>query len=176
MRGRWSKFLKRKQKPQNSHFRETKGCAIRRRCSNHFRDFDKMITGRGLTPGNFGVYLTYVRLMKLIFIAGFVAVLAAYSFDCGAAMTPEQAMKCCDSMPCSSQGQHGQDCCNTMPSAQASFVQPAPVAHASFVPIVFALLRTLVDAHDRDSSARVIAAFAHDPPVSLLSASAPLRI
>jgi len=129
-----------------------------------------------LTPDNFGGYLVYVRLMKLIFLAGFVAVLAAYSFDCGAAMTPEQAMKCCDSMPCSSQGQHGQDCCNTMPSAQASFVQPTSVAHASFVPIVFALLRTLVDVHDRDSSARVIAAFAHDPPVSLLSASAPLRI
>ena len=134
-----------------------------------------MITGRGLTPGNFGVYLTYVRLMKLIFLAGFVAVLAAYSFDCGAAMTPEQAMKCCDSMPCSSQGQHGQDCCNTMPSAHASFVQPTPVSH-SFVPIVFALPRTLVDTHDRDSSARVVAAFAHDPPVSLLSASVPLRI
>ena len=148
----------------------------RKKMSNHFRAFDKMITGRGLTPGNFGGYLIYVRLMKLIFLAAFVAVLAAYSFDCGAAMTPEQAMKCCDSMPCSSQGQHGQDCCNTMPSAQASFVQPTSVGHASFVPIVFALLRTLVDAHDRDSSARVVAAFAHDPPVSLLSASAPLRI
>ncbi len=171
-------FEKEAENSKRASFRKTQGCSIRpdRRCSNHFRDFDKMITGRSLTPGDFGGYLVYVRLMKLIFLAGFVAVLAAYSFDCGAAMTPEQAMKCCDSMPCSSQGQHGQDCCNTMPSAHASFVQPTSVAHASFVPIVFALLRTLVDVHDRDSSARVIAAFAHDPPVSLLSASAPLRI
>src|SRR5438270_5074188 len=99
-----------------------------------------------------------MRFVKPIFVIAFVVALAAYSFDCRAAMTPEQAMKCCDSMPCSSQGQHGQDCCNTMPSAHASFVQPTSVAHASFVPIVFALLRTLVDVHDRDSSARVIAA------------------
>jgi hypothetical protein len=114
--------------------------------------------------------------MKLIFLVAFVVALAAYSFDCGAAMTPEQAMKCCDSMPCSSQGQHGQDCCSTMPSAHASFVQPTTVAHVSFVPVVFAVLQASVDFHDRDSSGRVIADFANDPPLSLLSASAPLRI
>jgi hypothetical protein len=171
-------FEKEAENSKPARFRKKQGrsaCPDTRR-SNHLRAFDKMITGRGLTPGDFGAYLTCVRLMKLIFLAAFVVVLAAYSFDCGAAMTPEQAMKCCDSMPCSSQGQHGQDCCNTMPSAQASFVQPTSVAHASFVPIVFALLRTLVEAHDRDSSVRVIAAFAHDPPVCLLSASVPLRI
>jgi hypothetical protein len=117
-----------------------------------------------------------MHLVKPVFLVAFVVALAAYSFDCGAAMTPEQAMKCCDSMPCSSQGQHGQDCCNTMPSAHASFVQPTSVAHVSFVPVVFALLRTLVDARDGDCSDRVIAAFAHDPPLSLVFASVPLRI
>ena len=114
--------------------------------------------------------------MKPIFLAAFVVVLVAYSFDCGAAMTPEQAMKCCDSMPCSSQGQHGQDCCSTMPSANASFVQPTSVTQASFVPVVFAVLQESMDSRDKDSSDRAIAALAHDPPLSVLSASLPLRI
>jgi len=91
-------------------------------------------------------------------------------------MTPEQAMKCCDSMPCSSQGQHGQDCCNTMPSVNASFVQPTSVARVSFVAVALALLRTSVDSRDKDASDRAIAALAHDPPLSVLSASLPLRI
>lgn len=130
----------------------------------------------GLDSGKFGVYRAYVCWMKVIFLVAFVVALAAYSFDCGAAMTPEQAMKCCDSMPCSSQGEHGQDCCSTMPSAHASFVQPSSVAHVSFVPVVFALLQASIDSSGRDSSDRVIAAFAHDPPISLLSASVSLRI
>ena len=118
----------------------------------------------------------YVPSMKRIFLIALVAALAAYSFDCGAAMTPEQAAKCCDSMPCSSQGQHGEDCCAAMPSTHASFVQPTSAAHVPFVAVVFAVLQASIDSHDRNSSDRVIAAFAHDPPLCLLSASVPLRI
>jgi hypothetical protein len=114
--------------------------------------------------------------MKPIFLVAFVIALAAYSFDCGAAMTPEQAMKCCDSMPCSSQGQQGQDCCNTMPSAHASFVRPTSLTHGSFALVVFAVLQACIDFHSGDSADSVIAAFAADPPVSSSFAFVPLRI
>jgi hypothetical protein len=113
--------------------------------------------------------------MKPIFLLAFVIALAAYSFDCGAAMTPEQAMMCCDSMPCS-QGEHGQDCCNTMPSAHASFVQPTSATHASFVPVVFAIVQASIDLHGGDFSNSPIMTFAQSPPISLSSASVPLRI
>src|ERR1700676_1694987 len=114
--------------------------------------------------------------MKAIFLVAFVVALASYAFDCGAAMTPEQAMKCCDSMPCSSQGQQGQDCCNTMPSAHASFVQPTSVSHGSFAPVFFAVLKASIDSRGANSYDSVIAAFSHDPPISFVPASVPLRI
>src|SRR4029077_9961734 len=96
--------------------------------------------------------------MKFIFLVAFVVALAAYSFDCGAALTPEQAMKCCDSMPCS-QGEHGQDCCNTMPSAHSSFVQPTSVTHGSFCPFFFAVPQASIGSNVRNPD-HVIAAFA----------------
>src|ERR1700730_4542508 len=103
--------------------------------------------------------------MKPIFIVAFVVALAADSFYCGAAVTPEQAMKCCDSMPCSSQGQQGQDCCNAMPSAHASFVQPTSLTQGSFALVLFAVLQNSIDSHGDNSSDRVITAFAYDPPI-----------
>jgi hypothetical protein len=114
--------------------------------------------------------------MRAIFLVALVVVLGVYSVDCGAAMTPEQAMRCCDSMPCSSQSQHGQDCCDRMPAMHASFVQPASVDRVSFVPVVFAVLQASIEPQCGESSDGVIEAFAHDPPLSLLSASIPLRI
>src|SRR5215472_11098334 len=51
--------------------------------------------------------------------------LAAYALDCSGMTTPEQAMQCCNSMPCSSQSDHAQDCCKTMPAMHAPFVQPS---------------------------------------------------
>ena len=65
-----------------------------------------------------------MRFAKPIFLAVLSIALAAYAFDCGAATTPEQAMKCCDSMSCSSHGHHAQDCCKTMPAMHAAFGSP----------------------------------------------------
>jgi hypothetical protein len=117
-----------------------------------------------------------MHLVKSIFLVALVVALAAYSFDCGAAMTPEQAMKCCDSMPCSSQGQHGQDCCNTMPSAQASFVQPTCAARVSFVPVVFAVLQASIESCGVNFSERVIAEHLDAAPISPSPGLVPLRI
>jgi hypothetical protein len=112
--------------------------------------------------------------MKPIFLIAFVIALAAYSFDCGAAMTPEQAMKCCDSMPCS-QGEHGQDCCDTMPSAHASFVQPASV-NVSFVSVVFAIGQASIEFPDTDSPGYVVVVHSHAPSASSSPGLLPLRI
>lgn len=117
-----------------------------------------------------------MRLSRLTLLTALAVALAAYAFDCGAAITPEQAMKCCDSMPCSSQGHQGQDCCNTMPSENAAFVRPTSVAGVSFVPVVSALLQASLEFHHADCPDRVIAAHGHAPPILPASAFAPLRI
>jgi hypothetical protein len=117
-----------------------------------------------------------MRLGKAIFLAVAAIALAAYAIDCSAATTPEQAMQCCNSMPCSSHGHHAQDCCKAMPSMHAPFVRPASVHRASSSPLVFALLPTFDKFHAVDCSNRVIAAYCHAPPILRALAPLPLRI
>src|SRR5438034_6484185 len=81
-----------------------------------------------------------MRLAKPIFLAILAVALAAYAFDCSAATTPEQAMQCCKSMSCSSHGHRAQDCCKTMPSMHAPFVQPSSGHGVSPSHVVFAVL------------------------------------
>jgi hypothetical protein len=115
-------------------------------------------------------------LAKPIFLAVLAAALSAYAFDCGAATTPEQAMQCCNSMPCSSHGHHGQDCCKTMPAMHAPFVQPSSVRGVSYSPVVFAVLPETSESLALGSSNRVIAAHCHAPPIRSAPAPIPLRI
>jgi hypothetical protein len=69
-----------------------------------------------------------MRLAKtLLFVIATVA-LASRGFDCLAMTDPEQAMQCCQSMPCAPSGHHGQDCCKTMATIQTPFVQ-TPSSH-----------------------------------------------
>src|SRR5712691_6023522 len=117
-----------------------------------------------------------MRLAKPIFLAVLVVALAAYAFDCSAATTPEQAMQCCNSMPCSSHGHHAQDCCKTMPAMHAPFVQPSLQHGVSYSPLVFAMLPTTGKSHAVDSSDRVIAAHCHAPPIRYAPAPLPLRV
>ena len=102
--------------------------------------------------------------------------LAAYAFDCSAMTTPEQAMQCCNSMPCSSHGHHGQDCCKTMQAMHAPFVQPPSVHSISFANVVFAVLPASGESLVIDSSARFVAAQSHAPPIFCSWAPRPLRI
>ena len=117
-----------------------------------------------------------MRLAKPIFLAVLAVSLAAYAFDCGAATTPEQAMQCCNSMSCSSHGHHAQDCCKTVPSMHAPFVQPASARGVSNSPLVFALLPATGKSHAVDASNRVIAAHCHAPPIRYAPAPLPLRV
>src|SRR6201988_4095770 len=89
--------------------------------------------------------------IRPLFVAILALALGAYAFDCEAATTPEQAMPWCKAMPCSSHGHHGQDCCKTMPTMHAPFVQPSSVQSVSFSPVVFAVMAASWESGDLDS-------------------------
>jgi hypothetical protein len=117
-----------------------------------------------------------MRSTKSIFLAVLAVALAAYAFDCGATTTPEQAMQCCGSMPCSSHGHDAQDCCKTMQAMHAPFVQPSSVHRASYSALVFAVLPATSELLATGSSDRVIAALCHAPPIRYAPTAVPLRI
>jgi hypothetical protein len=117
-----------------------------------------------------------MRLAKSIFVAAIVVLLGVYVFDCQAMTTPEQAMQCCNSMPCAPQGHHEQDCCKTMPSMHTPFVQPSSVQTASSANIVWAVLAASGEPLGKDSSTRHVTSQSHAPPIIYTSALAPLRI
>jgi hypothetical protein len=117
-----------------------------------------------------------MRLAKPIFLGVLVVAFAAYAFGCEAATTPEQAIECCNSMPCTSHGYDAQDCCKTMPSMHAPFVQPSYVLGVSYSPLVFAVLPAVSEPHPIDSADRVTVAQSHAPPVLGTLAPLPLRI
>lgn len=122
-----------------------------------------------------------MRSAKPILVIVLTVVLGAYAFDCGAMTTPEQAMECCKSMPCTSQGHHGQDCCKSMPTAHAPFVQPSSMQVtsmqvASGPHAVFAAIAAPRESYGVDFSSLSVAAHCHAPPVSALQIPLSLRI
>jgi hypothetical protein len=117
-----------------------------------------------------------MRLAMPIVLAVLAVSLVAYAFDCDAATTPEQAMQCCNSMSCSSHAHQAQDCCKTMPSMHAPFVQPSSVHGVSTSLLVFAVLPATGKSHAVDSANRVIAAHCHAPPIRYAPALLPLRV
>src|SRR5579863_4841274 len=117
-----------------------------------------------------------MRLLSPFLLAVLVVALVAFAFDCDAATTPEQAMQCCNSMPCASQGHHSMDCCKTMPTARAPFVQPSSVHGVSYSPSVFMVLAAVGNPDATGSSNRLIAAHSHAPPILSPPTPLPLRI
>ena len=123
-----------------------------------------------------------MRVAKQMFLTVLSVALATYAFDCEAMTSPEQAMQCCKSMHCSSHHHHGtgqqqMDCCKTMPSMHAPFVQPSSVQGLSFSPIVFAVMPASGEPHGLDSSSTCrVAARCHAPPIFYIPAALPLRI
>src|SRR5579859_4047946 len=114
--------------------------------------------------------------IRPLFVAILAVALGAYAFDCEAATTPEQAMQCCKSMHCSSHGHHGQDCCKSMPTMHAPFVQPSSVRGVWFSPFVFAVMAASCESGCLDCFAGTVTAHCHAPPIFYSPASPPLRI
>ncbi len=103
-------------------------------------------------------------------MAVLAAAFAAYAFDCGATTTPEEAMQCCDTMPCPPHShEHSQDCC-------APFVQPSPTQGIPFSFVFFAVLPDAPASERLDFSARIVAAYCHAPPLLQAAVLSPLRI
>src|SRR5271167_2259116 len=117
-----------------------------------------------------------MRLAKSLFVASLTVTLTAYAFDCGDMATTDQAMECCNSMPCSSHGHDGQDCCKTMPDMHPAFILASPAHGVFFSPIIVALVPELKGVEVNNSFARILVAHSHAPPASFSTASSPLRI
>lgn len=126
------------------------------------------------------VKLFLMRLAKSILIAFVVCILGVYALDCSAMQTPEQAMKCCGAMPCSShRHQNMQDCCKTMPEIHAPYVQPQASAQNFSLTAAHVFLAPLASSPARVSLAftdGIISAQWHAPPISSITALSPLRI
>ena len=81
-----------------------------------------------------------MSIAKSILLLALAAALANYAVDCSAMNTPEQAMQCCGSMPCPPHHGNSEDCCKSMPSMHALFVQPAACAAHSTALFVLGIL------------------------------------
>jgi len=117
-----------------------------------------------------------MRIAKPILLAVIAIALAIYAFDCLAMSTPDAAMQCCDTMPCSSHShEHSQECCKTMPSMHAPFVQPVSAHGLSFSPVFIAVLPGFNASQGLDSPSKVLTAHCHAPPIPQTAAPSPLR-
>src|SRR6266852_7652914 len=108
-----------------------------------------------------------MRLIRPILLVLMAIAFGTYAFDCLAMSTPDAAMQCCDTMHCSSHGhRHSQECCKAMPSMHAPFVQPASAHGPSFTPVFVAVLPAFNASQGLNSSAAVLTAHCHAPPIS----------
>ena len=102
--------------------------------------------------------------------------LMAYAFDCSAMVTHEQAVECCRSMGCSSQGHASEDCCKAMPAMHAPFVQPSSTSNVASPAVQPAVLAVVPHDIRPDSSRVRVSANKQAPPGNYASDLTPLRI
>jgi hypothetical protein len=117
-----------------------------------------------------------MRFANPILVSVVAILLGVYAFDCDTMTTPEQAMQCCNSMPCSAQGHQGQDCCKSMPSMHSPFVQVSAPHGANFSVHILEVLPTSMEGSIPTSMASGIAALCHAPPISRSPSPLQLRI
>jgi hypothetical protein len=116
-----------------------------------------------------------MRLTKTSLLAILALGLASYAVDCSAIQTPQAAMHCCASMPCS-HGHGPQDCCKNMPSMHVPFVQPASLHNVQFSFSIAAELLASANSKALDRPALFANVYCHAPPVPPVSTLSPLRI
>lgn len=117
-----------------------------------------------------------MRFAKAVVIVVAVVAVGMCGFDCLAMTAPEQAMQCCNSMPCAPSSHHGQDCCKTMPSVQTAFLQSSlghVVSPADFGTVNLAEFGGTPDVSTAAANAVGVG---HPPPIPYSQASPPIRI
>jgi hypothetical protein len=117
-----------------------------------------------------------MRFSKAILVAVVVLAVAVYAFDCSAMTTPDEAMQCCNSMPCSPHGHQGQDCCKTMPSMHAPFVKSSSIHSVEPLGFQSAVLVPAQDFVNSNSFIGRVAVYSHAPPGNHALDLTPLRI
>jgi hypothetical protein len=117
-----------------------------------------------------------MHFSKAILVAMVTMAVAVYAFDCSAMTTPDEAMQCCNSMPCSPHGHQGQDCCKTMPSMHAPFVKSSSVHSVEPLGLQLAVLTSGQDFVNSFSFVGRVAAHSHAPPDNRAFDLTPLRI
>jgi len=116
-------------------------------------------------------------LGRPILIAVLLFAVVGYAFDCPGMSTPDEAMQCCNTMPCAPHShQRGEDCCKTMPSMHAPVGQPSSIHTVSPSLMFFAVLPAIDAARLSISTPRVIVSHTHAPPGPQAIDISPLRI
>src|SRR5262245_6590420 len=111
--------------------------------------------------------LLVMRVARVIFTVALVTGLAVFSLDCFAAATPDEAMQCCDSMPCPHHsGDASQDCCQDMPSMHGPLACPRAINIASHAPVALAMLPAVNASQGLGFAANtLLAEKSHAPPL-----------
>jgi hypothetical protein len=105
-----------------------------------------------------------------------VVAFAAYGSDCLTMATLEQAMECCNSMPCAPDSHHGQHCCKAMSAIHAPFVQAQPKHVVTVVQLGAVPTSELAQTAGICATGVSIARYGHAPPPAHSHASPPIRI
>ena len=118
-----------------------------------------------------------MTLLRPILVALIACALAGYAVDCAPMASSDEAMQCCETMPCASHSaEHSQDCCKTMPSMQAPFVKSPSTHGLSFSQVAVSTLPVSSETGGIDFSAYVVASSWHSPSPPDSVTSSPLRI
>src|SRR6266404_612617 len=117
-----------------------------------------------------------MALLRALLAAVVSFAFAGYAVDCSPTATSDEAMQCCETMPCASHcAEHSQDCCTTMPSMHAPFVQ-APSTHGVSFSLVVLALPASRQAGLMESSVHIFTTNCHAPPIPDAANFSPLRI
>jgi hypothetical protein len=118
-----------------------------------------------------------MHLLKPMLLTMMVIAFAAYAFDCSAMSTPDEAIECCNTMPCSAHNpEHNQECCKTMPSMHAPFLQSASSHSPTLAPVFVAVLPGFNASQILDFPSNALPAHCHAPPIPQAAVPSPLRI
>jgi hypothetical protein len=118
-----------------------------------------------------------MSLLRPILVAVVALALAGYAVDCAPMASADEAMQCCETMPCDSHSVgHSQDCCQTMPSMHGPFLQAPSVHAASFSAVAVSTLPVAGYCGGVDSTAHVTATHCESPSPPDSPNSLPLRI